>query len=153
MTTVAPETIAASRLHAFAVAVLERVGMDTPDAIATADAMVWADLRDLPMHGVYGKLPQCVRRIQAGVTSPTFALVHRYASPKSAVYHLDLYRLETPADLTNLGWDEIVSDHALVLIEWPEHAGDRIPTAHVPISLQHLPDDPARRLLYAGGHT
>ena len=47
MTTVAPETIAASRLHAFAVAVLERVGMDTPDAIATADAMVWADLRDL----------------------------------------------------------------------------------------------------------
>ena len=86
MTTVAPETIAASRLHAFAVAVLERVGMDTPDAIATADAMVWADLRDLPMHGVYGKLPQCVRRIQAGVTSPTFAREPVRDTPSFAVF-------------------------------------------------------------------
>jgi tRNA A37 threonylcarbamoyladenosine biosynthesis protein TsaE len=41
----------------------------------------------------------------------------------------------------------------LVLIEWPEHAGDRIPTGHVTLSLQHLPDDPGRRLLYAGWHT
>jgi tRNA threonylcarbamoyl adenosine modification protein YjeE len=69
------------------------------------------------------------------------------------VYHLDLYRLESPDELTNIGWDEIVSDDALVLIEWPEHAGDRIPHVHVPISLQHLADDPTHRLLYAGGHT
>src|SRR5581483_333949 len=87
------------------------------------------------------------------VTSPTFALVHRYASPKSPVYHLDLYRLESPDELTNIGWDEIVSDDALVLIEWPHHAGDRIPHVHVPISLPHLADDASHRLLYAGGHT
>lgn len=86
------------------------------------------------------------------VTSPTFALVHRYAAPASPVYHLDLYRLDGPAELTNIAWDEIVSDEAIVLIEWPERAGDRIPRVHVPISLQHLPDDPSRRLLYAGGH-
>ena len=86
------------------------------------------------------------------VTSPTFALVHRYDGAKSPVYHLDLYRLESPNDLTNIGWDEILADEALVLIEWPERAGDRIPRDHVPISLQHLPDDPSRRLLYAGGH-
>jgi tRNA threonylcarbamoyladenosine biosynthesis protein TsaE len=86
------------------------------------------------------------------VTSPTFALVHRYAAPKSPVYHLDLYRLDSPNELTNIAWDEIVSEEAIVLIEWPERAGDRIPHMHVPISLQHLPDDPSRRLLYAGGH-
>lgn len=86
------------------------------------------------------------------VTSPTFALVHRYAAPKSPVYHLDLYRVERPEELTNLGWDEIVSEDALVIVEWPERAGDRIPRLHVPISLQHLPHDPDRRLLYAGGH-
>lgn len=86
------------------------------------------------------------------VTSPTFALVHRYNAPKSPVYHLDLYRLDSPMELTNIAWDEIVSDEAIALIEWPERAGDRIPHAHVPISLQHLPDDPSRRLLYAGGH-
>lgn len=86
------------------------------------------------------------------VTSPTFALVHRYAAPLSPVYHLDLYRLESPAELTNLGWDEILVDDALVLIEWPDRAGGEIPHLHVPISLQHLPDDRSRRLLYAGGH-
>jgi tRNA threonylcarbamoyladenosine biosynthesis protein TsaE len=86
------------------------------------------------------------------VTSPTFALVHRYDAPPSPVYHLDLYRLDSPKELTNIAWDEIVSDEAIVLIEWPERAGDRIPRVHVPISLQHLPDDPSRRLLYAGGH-
>lgn len=86
------------------------------------------------------------------VTSPTFALVHRYAAPRSPVFHLDLYRLRDASDLTNIGWDEILADDALVLIEWPERAGDRVPHNHVPISLQHLPDDPTRRLLYAGGH-
>ena len=63
------ETIAASRLHAFAASVLERVGMPDDDAEIAANAMVWAELRDLPMHGVSGKLPQCVRRIKAGTTA------------------------------------------------------------------------------------
>jgi tRNA threonylcarbamoyladenosine biosynthesis protein TsaE len=86
------------------------------------------------------------------VTSPTFTLVHQYAAPRSPVYHLDLYRLRSPDELTNLGWDEILSEEALVLIEWPEHAGNRLAHSHVPISLQHLPERPDRRLLYAGGH-
>jgi tRNA threonylcarbamoyladenosine biosynthesis protein TsaE len=86
------------------------------------------------------------------VTSPTFTLVHQYAGERSTVYHVDLYRVSDPRELTNLGWDEMLAEDALVLIEWPERAGDRLPRVHVPISLQHLPDDPGRRLLYAGGH-
>jgi tRNA threonylcarbamoyladenosine biosynthesis protein TsaE len=78
--------------------------------------------------------------------------VHQYAAPRSPVFHLDLYRLSDPAELTNIGWDDILAEDALVLVEWPERAGDRLPRNHVPISLQHLPDDPTRRLLYAGGH-
>ena len=89
--------------------------------------------------------------VKEDVTSPTFALVHRYQG-RSPVFHLDLYRLAGPADLTNLGWDDIIADDALVLIEWPERAAGRVPHDHVPISLQHLPDDPDKRLLYAGGH-
>src|SRR5476649_2429120 len=52
------------------------------------------------------------------VTSPTFALVHEYSSPRSTVFHLDLYRLDRPAQLDELAWDEIVSGPGLVLIEW-----------------------------------
>jgi tRNA threonylcarbamoyladenosine biosynthesis protein TsaE len=91
--------------------------------------------------------------VRGHVTSPTFNLVHTYESPRGPVHHLDLYRLKSPVELTNLGWDEIVDADALVLIEWPERAGQHVPRVHVPISLQHLPDDPTRRLLYAGGHT
>ena len=85
------------------------------------------------------------------VTSPTFALVHEYHAPRSVVYHLDLYRLERPDELTNIGWDDVLTSRALVIVEWPEHARARLPRDHVPIRLEHLPDDSERRLLYAGG--
>ena len=83
------------------------------------------------------------------VTSPTFALVHEYGAPRSRVYHLDLYRLRSSAELAALGWDDIMGAHALVLVEWPVRAGDRLPADHVPIDLEHG-DDPDRRILLAG---
>ena len=88
--------------------------------------------------------------VTAPVTSPTFAIVHRYEAPRSPVYHLDLYRLDKPSELVNIGWDEIVMSHALVIVEWPERAGGLIPADHVPIDLAHAPDDPERRILLAG---
>ena len=87
--------------------------------------------------------------VRQEVTSPTFALVHEYAAPDFAVYHLDLYRLERPEELTNLGWDEVVTSRALVLIEWPERAGRRLPREAVRITLEHDPAQPERRLLRA----
>lgn len=85
------------------------------------------------------------------VTSPTFALVHVYEAGKSPVYHVDLYRLGGPQDLQNIGWDDIMQSDALVLVEWPERAGDLLPP-HAPIQLRHVEGDPDRRILYAGGH-
>jgi tRNA threonylcarbamoyladenosine biosynthesis protein TsaE len=87
------------------------------------------------------------------VTSPTFALVHEYSAPRSPVYHLDLYRLDRPEQLDALAWDEILASRAMVLVEWPERAAGRLPAGHVTLSLQHLPDEPDRRLLYAGWRT
>ncbi|MDQ3696591.1 MAG: tRNA (adenosine(37)-N6)-threonylcarbamoyltransferase complex ATPase subunit type 1 TsaE [Gemmatimonadota bacterium] len=88
--------------------------------------------------------------VGAEVTSPTFALVHRYEGSRGAVYHLDLYRLGSPDELTNLGWDDIVGEHALILVEWAERAGRRLPADAVSIELEHLDGDPARRVLMAG---
>ena len=87
------------------------------------------------------------------VTSPTFALVQEYEAPRSPVYHLDLYRLDRPEQLEALAWDEILSARALVLVEWPDRADGHLPGGRVTLSLQHLPDDPGRRLLYAGWHS
>ena len=84
------------------------------------------------------------------VTSPTFALVHEYVATRSAVFHLDLFRLQHPRELAALGWDDIIVAQALVLIEWPERASRSLPSDHVGIELQHLPNDEDHRLLLAG---
>ena len=84
------------------------------------------------------------------ITSPTYALVHEYRGPRSAVFHIDLYRLDSPDQLTNIGWDEIVSSRSLILVEWPERAGARLPDNHLPIDLDYVPGDPTRRILLAG---
>jgi tRNA threonylcarbamoyladenosine biosynthesis protein TsaE len=84
------------------------------------------------------------------ITSPTYALVHEYRAPKSAVFHIDLYRLDSPDQLMNIGWDEIVSSRSLILVEWPERAGQRLPDDHLPIDLDYAPANPLQRILLAG---
>jgi tRNA threonylcarbamoyladenosine biosynthesis protein TsaE len=84
------------------------------------------------------------------VTSPTYALVHRYESERSPVYHVDLYRLDNETQLTNIGWDDILSERALVIVEWPERAGDRMPADQLHIDLEYAAGDDGRRVLLAG---
>jgi tRNA threonylcarbamoyladenosine biosynthesis protein TsaE len=86
------------------------------------------------------------------VTSPTFSIVHVYNAEKGLVYHVDLYRLENPRDLQNIGWDDVVQADALLLIEWPERAGEYLPRTHLPLQLSYAEGAPDRRVLYAGGH-
>jgi tRNA threonylcarbamoyladenosine biosynthesis protein TsaE len=84
------------------------------------------------------------------VTSPTYALVHRYEAPASPVYHVDLYRLDSVSQLTNTGWDDLLAEHAVVIVEWPERAGDAMPPDHLHIDLEHVKGDDSRRVLLAG---
>ena len=88
--------------------------------------------------------------VEESVTSPTYALVHKYEDQRSPVYLVDLYRLDNESQLTNIGWDDLLSDRALVIIEWPERAGDRMPSDHLHIDLGHLKGDESRRVLLAG---
>ena len=55
---------------------------------------------------------------QDDVTSPTFTLVHEYRGPGVVVYHIDLYRVDTQRELMTLGIDDLIDDHAVLLIEW-----------------------------------
>lgn len=54
------------------------------------------------------------------VTSPTFTLVHEYRGPRANLYHIDLYRIDTPRQLETLGLDDLRSDNSILLIEWGE---------------------------------
>ena len=60
------------------------------------------------------------------VPSPTFTLVQTYEAPYFDIYHFDLYRLESPDEIVELGFEEAVYD-GVCLIEWPEKAGHWLP--------------------------
>ena len=66
------------------------------------------------------------------------------------MYHVDLYRLDNESQLTNIGWDDLLAERALVIVEWPERAGDRMPPGQLHIDLGHLREDESRRVLLAG---
>src|SRR5438045_5608484 len=50
------------------------------------------------------------------VTSPTFTLVHEYRGPKASLYHIDLYRVDTPRELETLGLDDLRGKDSVLLI-------------------------------------
>lgn len=54
------------------------------------------------------------------VTSPTFTLIHEYRGPSATLYHIDLYRVDTPRELQTLALDDLVASNNILLIEWGE---------------------------------
>ncbi len=61
------------------------------------------------------------------VLSPSYTLVHRYRTPQGPVYHVDLYRLTSSAELYEIGWDDLLDADAPVFVEWAERAGPELP--------------------------
>lgn len=77
---------------------------------------------------------------QLGVTvevnSPTFSLVNEYFTPEGdSIYHFDLYRIETPEELFDMGYEEYFFSGSLCLIEWPEKASELIPDDALRVSI------------------
>ena len=83
---------------------------------------------------------------RALATSPTYALVHHYEAGATPVYHVDCYRLRHPDEARDLGFDDMVRERAIVLIEWPERAASWAPPLDRHFRLAHDPD-PTMRLV------
>ncbi len=83
---------------------------------------------------------------KARATSPTYALVHHYDAAGTAIYHVDCYRLRHPDEARDLGFDDMVRERAIVLIEWPERAGPWMPPLDRHYRLSH-DADPNRRMV------
>jgi tRNA threonylcarbamoyladenosine biosynthesis protein TsaE len=83
---------------------------------------------------------------QALATSPTYALVHHYEARGIPVYHVDCYRLKSPDEGRDLGFEDMMRERAIVLVEWPERAGAWVPPLDRHFRLSYG-DDPNTREL------
>lgn len=82
------------------------------------------------------------------VTSPTFTLVHKYEA-SARVYHVDLYRIGDFHDLETLGLEDVFSEKAVVIVEWPDRLALRTDWPILRINLEHVAED-TRRIVMDG---
>jgi len=77
------------------------------------------------------------------VKSPTYSLVETYTIEKTGVQvaHFDLYRLQSEEELYYLGVEDIIAEHQVVFIEWPEKGGIYAPAADIDIYFDWLGPD------------
>ena len=68
------------------------------------------------------------------VPSPTYTIVQTYETTGFLLWHFDLYRLEDPSEVIELGFEDAIED--VCLIEWPDKAGNYLPDARLTISLE-----------------
>ena len=78
------------------------------------------------------------------VTSPTFTLIHEYRGPQVNVYHVDLYRIDTPRQLETLGLDDLISENSVLLLEWGEKFQRFLDERDVEIQLERLGENERR---------
>ena len=68
------------------------------------------------------------------VPSPTFTLAEVYDTPRGVFWHFDLYRLEEPEQVFELGWEEARAD-GVALVEWAERLGTLLPQGRLSVTL------------------
>jgi len=78
------------------------------------------------------------------VTSPTFTLIHEYHGPTADVYHIDLYRVDTPRQLETLGVDDLIAENSVLLIEWGEKFARFVRERDVEIVLERVGENERR---------
>ena len=80
------------------------------------------------------------------ITSPTFAIINEYPG-RIAFYHLDLYRVDSVAELSELGLEEILYGQGAVAIEWAERLGENLPGERLEVYLA-FSDESSRSLIF-----
>ena len=81
--------------------------------------------------------------VEEDVTSPTFAIVNEYQSPKLEVpiYHFDFYRINNQEEAFDMGYEEYFYSGAYCFIEWPEKIEDLLPPGITYVEIKIENDD------------
>jgi tRNA threonylcarbamoyladenosine biosynthesis protein TsaE len=82
------------------------------------------------------------------VTSPTFTIVHGY-NGRIPLAHVDVYRLESIGELHDLGFEEVIDDARVTLVEWGDMVAQALPTERLQVRLELGGDDDERFVTFA----
>ena len=80
------------------------------------------------------------------VSSPTYVLLHVYPTPTLTLYHLDAYRVHGPADFEQIGFEELLDQAGIVVIEWASRVRDLLPKRHIRVDIAAT-DENARQIV------
>jgi tRNA threonylcarbamoyladenosine biosynthesis protein TsaE len=78
------------------------------------------------------------------ITSPTFAFVNEYKG-RTPLYHIDLYRINDPDELENIGFEHYIGGDGATVIEWADRAEEALPAERLSVYLTHV-DDRSREI-------
>ncbi|MDA3799078.1 MAG: tRNA (adenosine(37)-N6)-threonylcarbamoyltransferase complex ATPase subunit type 1 TsaE [Kiritimatiellae bacterium] len=109
---------------------------------------------ELKVYALHGNLGAGKTALTAGIAaaldihqpikSPTFTIINEYAGGGLPLYHIDLYRLNSPDEALMLGFEDYLESNGVTVVEWPERASELFPEDTVHITLTPL-DDPNHR--------
>ena len=74
--------------------------------------------------------------IEENVNSPTFTIVQEYHEGRLPLYHFDVYRIEEPDEMEEIGFSEFVYGDGVCLIEWADLISDVLPEQYTKVTIQ-----------------
>jgi tRNA threonylcarbamoyladenosine biosynthesis protein TsaE len=126
---------------------MTRLVSTSPDETTAAGRALAARLQPGACIALEGELgagkTHFVRGLVAGwggrqeATSPTFSLLHEYATPRGPVFHLDLYRAKSAEEVWSAAQDELDSPHGMVVVEWADRFPGLLPADCIKVRLSH----------------
>lgn len=74
--------------------------------------------------------------IKEHITSPTFTILQEYEDGRLPLYHFDVYRVDDPAEMEEIGFDDYLYGRGVCLIEWAERIDELLPAETVRIRIR-----------------
>ena len=83
------------------------------------------------------------------VTSPTYTIVNEYLGGRLPLFHFDMYRLTSPDDLWDIGWEDYLDRGGVCCVEWSENVAEALENP-LTVSIEKLGES-SRRITLEGG--
>ena len=85
------------------------------------------------------------------VTSPTFTIVNEYEGGRLPLFHFDLYRMESPEELFDIGWEDYLARGGVCAVEWSEHAAGAFDQEPIRVDIRRGAEDGQRIVAIENG--